>query len=47
MVEANSSASGGPDQAIAFFDEIFNAVPPVYRQVDREHLDKADEHMVA
>ena len=38
MVEANSEATGAADGTLAFFDTIFNTVPPVYRQVDREHL---------
>ena len=36
MVEANSV-----DQTMAFFDAVFEAVPPAYRQVDREDLDGA------
>ena len=35
MVETNISAA---DQTIAFFDQLFLTVPPVYRQIDREHL---------
>ena len=36
MVEATNTSSA--DQAIAFFDQLFLTVPPVYRQIDREHL---------
>jgi hypothetical protein len=34
MVEANSE-----DQTMAFFNAVFDTVPPVYRQVDPELLD--------
>ena len=34
MVEANSE-----DQTMAFFNAVFESVPPAYRQVDKELLD--------
>ena len=46
MVEANgptATANDAAEQTISFFDTIFDAVPPVYRQVDKEYLDDAPQ----
>ena len=40
MVEANSSSN--QDQTLAFFDSVFNAVPPVYRRVDAEDIAESE-----
>jgi hypothetical protein len=43
MVEANGpEMTDSANQVIDFFDTIFNAVPPVYKQVDKEFLDSKD-----
>ena len=42
MVEASASLENqisGAEQTLAFFDSVFEAVHPVYRQVDKEYLD--------
>ena len=41
MVEANSSSN--QDQTLAFFDAVFNAVPPVYRRVDADDFADGDD----
>ena len=41
MVEANSSSN--QDQTLAFFDSVFNAVPPVYRRVEADDIANGDD----
>ena len=41
MVEANSSSN--QDQTLAFFDAVFNVVPPVYRRIEADDIANSGE----
>ena len=38
-VQGSQDKTGAAEQTLSFFDSIFNAVPPVYRQVDNGDVD--------
>ena len=39
LAETNNGVPSPADQTLAFFDEIFSAVPPVHRQIDKEWME--------